>query len=85
MKKLVISALVVFAIMAFAVSVYAGGSKETTRVAFLLPENVTPRWEGSDAPTFKQALEKLIPGVQIDVLNALKTTRTSSSRKPRPS
>lgn len=41
------------------------------RVAFLLPENVTPRWEGSDAPTFKQALAKLVPGVQIDVLNAL--------------
>jgi D-xylose transport system substrate-binding protein len=41
------------------------------RVAFLLPENVTPRWEGSDAPTFKTALKKLVPGVQIDVLNAL--------------
>jgi D-xylose transport system substrate-binding protein len=41
------------------------------RVAFLLPENVTPRWEGSDAPTFKAALAKLVPGVQIDVLNAL--------------
>ena len=41
------------------------------RVAFLLPENVTPRWEGSDAPTFKKALAKLVPGVQIDVLNAL--------------
>ena len=40
-------------------------------VAFLLPENVTPRWEGSDAPTFKTALAKLVPGVQIDVLNAL--------------
>ncbi len=40
-------------------------------VAFLLPENVTPRWEGSDAPTFKAALAKLVPGVQVDVLNAL--------------
>jgi D-xylose transport system substrate-binding protein len=40
-------------------------------VAFLLPENVTPRWEGSDAPTFKKALAKLVPGVQVDVLNAL--------------
>jgi D-xylose transport system substrate-binding protein len=51
----------------------AGVSKAQAgpRVAFLLPENVTPRWEGSDAPTFKKALAKLIPGVQIDVLNAL--------------
>jgi len=32
---------------------------------------LTPRWEGSDAPTFKAALQKLVPGVQIDVLNAL--------------
>jgi D-xylose transport system substrate-binding protein len=40
-------------------------------IAFLLPENVTPRWEGSDAPTFKAALTKLVPGVKIDVLNAL--------------
>jgi D-xylose transport system substrate-binding protein len=40
-------------------------------VAFLLPENVTPRWEGFDKPTFVAALKKLVPGVQIDVLNAL--------------
>jgi D-xylose transport system substrate-binding protein len=40
-------------------------------VAFLLPENVTPRWEGSDAPTFKAALAKLVPAAQVDVLNAL--------------
>lgn len=40
-------------------------------VAFLLPENVTPRWEGSDAPTFKKALAKLVTGAQVDVLNAL--------------
>lgn len=40
-------------------------------VAFLLPENVTPRWEGSDAPTFKKALAKLVPGATVDVLNAL--------------
>ena len=40
-------------------------------VAFLLPENVTPRWEGADAPLFKEALQKLIPNVQVDVLNAL--------------
>jgi len=40
-------------------------------VAFLLPENVTPRWEGSDAPTFKKALAKLVPDARVDVVNAL--------------
>jgi D-xylose transport system substrate-binding protein len=47
-----------------------GGGKPPT-VAFLLPENVTPRWEGADAPLFKAAMQKLIPNVQVDVLNAL--------------
>jgi D-xylose transport system substrate-binding protein len=46
-------------------------SQAGPRVAFLLPENVTPRWEGSDKPVFISALKKLYPGVQIDVLNAL--------------
>jgi D-xylose transport system substrate-binding protein len=46
-------------------------AKAAPRVAFLLPENVTPRWQGSDAPVFKAALAKLVPGVQVDVVNAL--------------
>ena len=46
-------------------------AKAGSLVAFLLPENVTPRWEGSDAPTFKSALAKLVPGATVDVLNAL--------------
>jgi len=82
MRKVTIFALATFLMVAFALSLsYATGSKETTsptaaaapagRVAFLLPENVTPRWEGSDAPIFRQAIEKLVPGVQVDVLNAL--------------
>jgi len=50
------------------------------RVAFLLPENVTPRWEGSDAPTFKAALAKLVPGVQVDVLNALNDSSKQQSQ-----
>lgn len=80
MRRRTISFLVAFMMIFLAAfAAYATGTQETgqttaasaARVAFLLPENVTPRWEGSDAPTFKQALEKLVPGVQIDVLNAL--------------
>lgn len=39
-------------------------------VAFLLPENVTVRWESNDKPLFTKTLRQLVPGVQIDVLNA---------------
>jgi D-xylose transport system substrate-binding protein len=49
-------------------------------VAFLLPENVTPRWESSDAPTFKAELAKLVPGAQVDVLNALNSASTQQSQ-----
>jgi D-xylose transport system substrate-binding protein len=69
-------------------SAYAAGKKEkapstvtpTNTVAFLLPENVTARWEGSDAPLFKAALQKLVPGVQIDVLNALNDPNKQQSQ-----
>jgi D-xylose transport system substrate-binding protein len=40
-------------------------------VALLWPENVTPRWEQSDKPETTKWLKKLIPGVQVDSLNAL--------------
>jgi D-xylose transport system substrate-binding protein len=50
------------------------------RVAFLLPENVTPRWEGFDKPTFVKALKKLNSSVQIDVLNAQNKPDTQQSQ-----
>jgi D-xylose transport system substrate-binding protein len=78
MKK---ATILIFAVLVMALFALSSAYAEKTPtpssapsggiVAFLLPENVTPRWEGSDAPIFKQALEKLVPGVQIDVLNAL--------------
>jgi D-xylose transport system substrate-binding protein len=40
-------------------------------VAMLLPENVTARWEGQDRPRFIAALKQLVPGVQVQVQNAL--------------
>lgn len=72
-------ALVVTMIAAFTIALLVTGTsnaknskaKAGQRVAFLLPENVTPRWQGSDAPVFKKALQKLVPGVQVDVVNAL--------------
>jgi D-xylose transport system substrate-binding protein len=67
--------LVLMVITAVTVALVVTGTTSAkakkSRVAFLLPENVTPRWEGSDAPVFKKALAKLVPGVQVDVVNAL--------------
>jgi D-xylose transport system substrate-binding protein len=74
--------LLLSAVAAIAVALIAAGavsgktSKSTTPkadnlVALLWPENVTPRWEGSDKPTFIKAIKKLVPGVKVDSLNAL--------------
>jgi len=49
----------------------AGTAKAGPLVAVLWPENVTPRWEQSDNPLFIKSLKKLVPGVQVDSLNAL--------------
>ena len=76
------------ALVTVAVSLIAAGavSGKTTkakagdRVAFLLPENVTPRWQGSDAPVFVKTLKKLVPGVKVDVLNALNNPSTQQQQ-----
>ena len=82
MRKAATLVLTALVAVAFALSAAgAQGTPSTTpHVAFLLPENVLPRWEGSDAPLFKQALEKLVPGVQIDVLNALNDASTQQAQ-----
>ncbi len=89
MRKRVISLFAALAMVAFVIpSAFAGGTPpekpmaapSAGTVAFLLPENVTPRWEGSDAPIFKEALQKLVPGVQIDVLNALNDPNKQQSQ-----
>lgn len=68
---IVIAAVTVALLVTSTVSAKSKKAAAGQRVAFLLPENVTPRWQGSDAPVFKKALAKLVPGVQVDVVNAL--------------
>jgi D-xylose transport system substrate-binding protein len=69
---LAIAALALVALVAAGTS--SGKSSKKTQtdnlVAFLLPENVTVRWESNDKPLFTRTLRRLVPGVQIDVLNA---------------
>jgi D-xylose transport system substrate-binding protein len=62
-------------VVAAAFSLVGCGSKKKAAkapiVALLWPENVTPRWEGSDSPIFTKTIKQLVPGVQVDSLNAL--------------
>ena len=71
MRKATTLALAGLLIVSLGLLAACTGKAAAPIVAFLLPENVTPRWEGADAPLFKQALQKAIPNVQVDVLNAL--------------
>ncbi len=40
-------------------------------VTFLLPENVTARWEEQDKPFFIEAMKKYAPDAKVNVVNAL--------------
>jgi D-xylose transport system substrate-binding protein len=80
---LVLGAVVGLALVAGSASGGAKGKTHATaapRVALLWPENVTPRWEGSDKPAITKALKKLIPGVKVDSLNALNKPTTQTSQ-----
>jgi len=45
-------------------------------VAFLLPENVNPRWESQDAKFFLESMAKFAPDVKVEVFNANNDTAT---------
>jgi D-xylose transport system substrate-binding protein len=49
----------------------AGDGDAAGTVAFLLPENVTPRWEGPDRENFTSNLQELAPDAEIIVSNAV--------------
>jgi D-xylose transport system substrate-binding protein len=89
MRKIVIgtavvtsSALLLAASSSGKTAAPAGAGKKAADqlVAFLLPENVTPRWEGFDKPTFIASMRKLAPNAKVDVLNALNKPDTQQSQ-----
>lgn len=47
-----------------------GGADDAPTVAFLLPENVNPRWEQQDAPFLKEQLQARNPEIELIVSNA---------------
>jgi D-xylose transport system substrate-binding protein len=46
------------------------GAAKSAKVAFLLPENVLPRWENQDRPFLKAALAKYAPSATLTTFNA---------------
>jgi D-xylose transport system substrate-binding protein len=73
-----LAALFVAAVAVLAIAAGASGSvkvdKSTTAgplVTFLLPENVTARWESQDKPFFIAAMKRLYPSAKVQVQNAL--------------
>jgi D-xylose transport system substrate-binding protein len=64
--------LAAFALIAgFAAVAPAHSEDAAPLVVFLLPENVTARWESQDKPFFIEAMKKDFPGAQVKVENAL--------------
>jgi D-xylose transport system substrate-binding protein len=58
----------------------SSASSQKATVAFLLPENLTYRWENQDAPYFKAALQQLDPNVNVLVDNAGADASTQQSQ-----
>ena len=54
----------------------AGSALAEDMVAFLLPENVNPRWESQDARFFLESMAELAPDVKVEVFNANNDTAT---------
>lgn len=46
------------------------GTEGSKKVAFLLPENVLPRWENQDAPFLEAALTEHAPSAELTISNA---------------
>jgi len=63
--------VVVLALVAALPSPYEARAADSPLVVFLLPENVTARWESQDRPFFIEAMKKEFPSAQVKVENAL--------------
>lgn len=59
-----------FAVVASACGVVAGGDGDGYRIAFLLPENKTARYESHDRPAFVERVAEVCPECETIVSNA---------------
>ncbi|WP_133013516.1 substrate-binding domain-containing protein [Marinomonas flavescens] len=74
MKRL-FTGLTAACLLSSSVSVYAADM-----VAFLLPENINPRWEKQDAFFYKLHMAKLDPSIKVEVYNANNSTQTQQNQ-----
>lgn len=58
----------------------AATAKGGPLVTFLLPENVTARWESQDKPFFIAAMKELYPNAKVEVLNALNSAEKQQAQ-----
>lgn len=68
---ILVAAAALGALAAGATTARAHTKKAGPLVVFLLPENVTARWESQDRPFFIAAMKKDYPSAQVKVENAL--------------
>ena len=80
-------AVVVAALAVLVVATTASGAAKSHKqklsgplVVFLLPENVTARWESQDKPFFIAAMKKDYPSAHVVVENALNELRAKAAR-----
>lgn len=69
LRAVILAGLVAVGSVGIAASARAQSSHPL--VEFLLPENVTARWEGQDRPFFIAAMHKDFPSARVEVQNAL--------------
>lgn len=75
-RRLIAIAVTALAVLGIATTASGAAKRHTQQssgplVVFLLPENVTARWESQDKPFFIAAMKKYYPSAQVEVENAL--------------
>jgi len=82
-----LAALLGAAVAVLAIAAAASGAQKAHAkassgplVTFLLPENVTARWESQDKPFFIAAMKKLYPSAKVHVENALNDASKQQSQ-----
>lgn len=86
MRSSLVGALAASVVVLVIAATASGAPARHTRTAagplvvFLLPENVTARWESQDRPFFIAAMKKAYPGARVEVENALNDAAKQQSQ-----
>src|ERR1700704_2400637 len=69
-KRVAIAVAALLAVVLVAAGCGSSGGGGGTKIALLLPENETPRYESDDRPDFEKAVEELCEGCEVLYSNA---------------